>query len=121
MSEKRIELILAENISDSGYVNEAALALTWMLAEIQKVDALMIRIQASQQLPRAVLDRQDFNRKSLGIIAEKLKVCLDVAGDMLNCRDMADANSCALFDEANKGLDMIIKKRDAGKDRRGNE
>ena len=116
MSEKSIIEVLGENVTNMAFVNEAALLFVLMMAELEKTDALMMRIEASAgpegHLPAEIVkNRVGWELQGQAKIAVCLKECLECVGDMTNGRDSASEPIITLFDEAKKGLDMIIDKQ----------
>ncbi len=116
MSKKEILEVLGKNVTNIAFVNEAALLFVTMLAELGKTDALMMRIEIGtdeEHLPLDIIKNRVFwELKGQARIAVLLKECLEIVGDMTNGRDGACDAISTLFDEANKGLDMIIKKHE---------
>ncbi len=116
MSKKSILEMLGKNVTNMAFVNEAALLFVTMLAELGKTDVLMMRIEIGteeEHLPSDIIKhRIEWELKGQARIAALLKECLQIVGDMTNGRDSACEPIIQLFDEANKGLDMIIEKHE---------
>ncbi len=114
MSKKETLEVLGENVTNIAFVNEAALLFVTMLAELGKTDVLMMRIEIGMEeehLPADIIKhRVEWELKGQSRIAVLLKECLEIVGDMTNGRDGACEPIIQLFDEANKGLDMIVEK-----------
>lgn len=115
MNKKEILTVLGENVTNIGYVNEAALLFVTMLAELGKTDTLMMRIEIGtndDHLPLDIIkNRVEWELKGQTRIAVLMKECLEIVGDMTNGRDGACEPIIQLHKEAVEGLDMIIQKQ----------